>query len=98
MYWLEKERSSQREVFVAFNATPLEVAGLLEKSVFEKVRTVVCTSATLAVGGSFDFWMKRVGIDKGRQDVEAKTYASPFPFSSRSTRTRSVSSFSPTRR
>jgi ATP-dependent DNA helicase DinG len=82
VYWLEKERSSQREVFVAFNATPLEVAGLLEKSVFEKVRTVVCTSATLAVGGSFDFWMKRVGIDKGRQDVEAKTYASPFPFSS----------------
>ena len=82
VYWLEKTHSSQREIFVSFNATPLEVAGLLEKSVFEKVRTVVCTSATLAVGGSFDFWMKRVGIDKGRQDVEAKTYASPFPFSS----------------
>ncbi|MCX7026161.1 MAG: ATP-dependent DNA helicase DinG [Spirochaetes bacterium] len=81
VYWLEKTRSSQREIFVSFNATPLEVAGLLQKSVFEKVRTVVCTSATLAVGGSFDFWMKRVGIDKGREDVETKSYPSPFPFS-----------------
>ena len=82
IFWLEKVRTSQHELFVAFNATPLEVAGLLEKSVFAKVRTVVCTSATLAVGGSFDFWMKRVGIDKGRKDVESKTYTSPFPFSS----------------
>lgn len=80
IFWLEKSRTSQKEIYVSFNATPLEVAGILEKSVFEKVRTVLCTSATLSVGGSFDFWMKRIGIAKGREDVETKYYPSPFPF------------------
>ncbi|HWR12034.1 MAG TPA: helicase C-terminal domain-containing protein [Rectinemataceae bacterium] len=82
IFWLEKSRTSQKDIFVSFNATPLEVAAILERSVFEKVRTVVCTSATLSVGGSFDFWMKRIGISKQREDVETKHYPSPFPFSS----------------
>lgn len=80
VFWLEKSRSSQKDIFVYFNATPLEVAALLERSVFEKVRTVVCTSATLSVGGSFDFWMKRIGISKQREDLETRIYPSPFPF------------------
>ena len=82
IFWLEKSRTSQKDIFISFNATPLEVAAILERSVFEKVRTVVCTSATLSVGGSFDFWMKRIGISKQREDVETKHYPSPFPFSS----------------
>jgi ATP-dependent DNA helicase DinG len=82
VFWIEKSRNLQKEIFVYFNATPLEVAPLLEKSVFEKLRSVICTSATLTVGGSFDFWMKRVGIDKRREDLEARIYASPFPFAS----------------
>lgn len=82
IFWLEKSRTSQKDIFVSFNATPLEVAALLEASVFSKVRTVVCTSATLSVGGSFEFWMKRIGISKQREDVETKVYPSPFPFSS----------------
>jgi len=82
IFWLEKSRTSQKDVFISFNATPLEVAAILERSVFEKVRTVICTSATLSVGGSFDFWMKRVGISRQREDVETKNYPSPFPFSS----------------
>jgi ATP-dependent DNA helicase DinG len=80
--WMEKTRSSQREIFLTFTSTPLDVSVLLERTVFDKVRTVVCTSATLSVGGSFAYWMKRAGIDQKREDVEAKTYLSPFPFSS----------------
>jgi ATP-dependent DNA helicase DinG len=80
VFWIEKSKSLQKEPFVYFNATPLEVAPLLEKSVFEKLRSVVCTSATLTVGGSFDFWMRRVGIAKQREDLEARIYTSPFPF------------------
>ncbi len=82
IFWLEKSRSSQKDIFIEFNATPLEVAAILERSVFEKIRTVVCTSATLSVGDTFDFWMKRIGISKQREDVETKRYPSPFPFSS----------------
>jgi ATP-dependent DNA helicase DinG len=82
VFWLEKERNSQKEVYVSFNATPLEIAPLLEKSVFSKIRSVICTSATLAIGDSFDFWMRRIGIDRNVLDVTTKKYLSPFPFSS----------------
>lgn len=82
VFWLEKSRTSQKEAFVEFNATPLEVAPILERSVFEKIRTVVCCSATLSISESFEFWMRRVGISKERDDVETRSYPSPFPFSS----------------
>jgi ATP-dependent DNA helicase DinG len=82
VFWLEKSRTSQKEAYVEFNATPLEVAPILERSVFGKIRTVVCCSATLSIGGSFEFWMRRVGISKERDDVETRSYPSPFPFSS----------------
>ncbi len=81
VFWLEKTRNSQKEIAIDMNATPLEVAKLLETSVFEKIRSVICTSATLSVGGVFDFWMKRVGICASRADVVAHSYPSPFPFS-----------------
>ncbi|HCO49419.1 MAG TPA: ATP-dependent DNA helicase DinG, partial [Spirochaetaceae bacterium] len=77
IFWLEKSRTSQKDVFIEFNATPLEVSAILERSVFEKIRTVVCTSATLSVGDTFDFWMRRIGISKQREDVETKHYPSP---------------------
>lgn len=81
IFWIEKKRTSQKEIFITFNETPLSVAELLGTSLFGKVRTVVCTSATLTVGESFDFWMKPIGIDRRREDLWTKIYPSPFPFS-----------------
>ena len=80
IFWIEKKKTSQKEVFVIFNETPLSVADLLGTSLFQKVRTVVCTSATLTVGESFDFWMKPIGIDRHRDDLTTRIYPSPFPF------------------
>lgn len=60
---------------------PLEVAGSLKEAVFDCFRTVVMTSATLAVGSSFDYFRQRVGLD--RTEAERGTellLASPFDF------------------
>jgi ATP-dependent DNA helicase DinG len=60
---------------------PLEVAGSLKAAVFDCFRTVVMTSATLAVGSSFDYFRQRVGLD--RTEAERGTellLASPFDF------------------
>ncbi|MCE5257101.1 MAG: ATP-dependent DNA helicase DinG [Spirochaetaceae bacterium] len=81
IFWIEKSRTSQKEIYITFNETPLSVATLLGASLFGKIRTVVCTSATLTVSESFDFWMKPIGIDRRREDVSTKIYSSPFPFS-----------------
>ena len=47
---------------LAFCGAPLEIGEDLKQALFTKVKTCVMTSATLAVGGSFDYFKKRVGL------------------------------------
>ncbi|MBN1140777.1 MAG: helicase [Deltaproteobacteria bacterium] len=44
-------------------SAPLEVATLLREALFDRHRTVIMTSATLAVGSSFRYLKERVGLD-----------------------------------
>jgi ATP-dependent DNA helicase DinG len=57
--WLERRGGTH----VALATAPLELAPLLKELVFDRVETVVVTSATLAAGGSFDFLAGRLGLD-----------------------------------
>jgi ATP-dependent DNA helicase DinG len=57
VYWLERRG---RGTFL--RASPIDVSGLLQDKLFERVETVVMTSATLASGGSFNFMRKRLGL------------------------------------
>jgi len=62
-------------------AAPLEVAASLQQALYDRFRTVVLTSATLAVGDSFAYLEQRVGLD--RCPVERRSamrLASPFDF------------------
>jgi len=80
VFWLEKGRTSQGEAFVSYVATPLDITGTMDEAVFTKFRSVVCTSATLSVGESFDFWKSRVGLARSSAQVDTAVYPSPFPF------------------
>ncbi|MCX8013830.1 MAG: ATP-dependent DNA helicase, partial [Rectinema sp.] len=96
IFWLEVSRHSQKEPIVTCIATPLEVAPLLAERLFSPVRACVCTSATLTINGSFDWWKKRVGLGAEsshrslRDDesasgvavpsVRCRGYPSPFPY------------------
>ena len=57
VYWYERRG---RGVFLA--ATPIDVSQILRERLFEQFDTVILTSATLAVGGSFDYLKQRLGI------------------------------------
>jgi ATP-dependent DNA helicase DinG len=60
---------------------PLVVAPLLRETLMERMQTVVLTSATLTVGGRFDYLRQRIGLDgfePGR--VAELLLASPFDF------------------
>jgi len=61
VYWIERRARS-----IALQATPINVASVLEARLFEKVDTVVLTSATLAVAGNFDFTSARLGVRNAR--------------------------------
>jgi ATP-dependent DNA helicase DinG len=47
---------------VALAAVPLDLAPILRESMFDRVDTVVLTSATLAAGGDFAFLKERLGL------------------------------------
>ncbi len=61
VYWTERRG---RGVFL--QATPIDVASRLEERLFEKIDTVVLTSATLAVGGTFEYVERRLGLRSAR--------------------------------
>lgn len=61
VYWTERRG---RGCFL--QATPIDVSVLLSEKLFEKIDTVILTSATLTVAGSFDYVKKRVGVPDAR--------------------------------
>jgi ATP-dependent DNA helicase DinG len=64
VYWWERRG---RGVFL--EATPIDVAPILRQRLFESVDTVILTSATLAVGGNFDFLKRRLGIESTKERI-----------------------------
>jgi ATP-dependent DNA helicase DinG len=64
VYWMDRRNKG---VFLA--ATPIDVSGILREHLFERFDTVVLTSATLAVGGRFDFLKQRLGVPAALERV-----------------------------
>jgi ATP-dependent DNA helicase DinG len=64
VYWWERRG---RGVFL--QATPIDVSTLLRERLFERVETVILTSATLAVGGTFDFLKRRLGVQNSKERI-----------------------------
>jgi ATP-dependent DNA helicase DinG len=57
VYWLERRG---RGIFL--QASPVDVSGLLQEKLFDKVETCILTSATLSTNGSFNFIRDRLGL------------------------------------
>jgi ATP-dependent DNA helicase DinG len=64
VYWFERRGKG---VFLA--ATPIDVSEILREKLFDQFDTVVLTSATLAVGGKFDYLKQRVGVQPSKEVV-----------------------------
>lgn len=66
VYWMERRG---RGTFL--RASPIDVSGMLQSKLFEKVETAVLTSATLASGGNFAFIRERLGLQEETDDLIA---------------------------
>ena len=69
VYWTERRG---RGFFL--RASPIDVSGLLEDKLFEKVDTVVLTSATLSSAGNFSFIRERLGLNSARDLIAESTF------------------------
>lgn len=78
VYWVEK--TGKTEAFHSLNAAPVDVSELLGPLLFREDRSVVMTSATLAVGrgGDLGYFRERVGATGDH--VAAVRIGSPFDY------------------
>ena len=60
--WYEVPGTDQRR-WIKFQAAPLDVSTLIHQALWQRVRTAVMTSATLAVGNSFEHFVRTVGLE-----------------------------------
>lgn len=88
VFWIQKNHLSneiikdgEKSLYVTFTETPLDIAARMNVGVFEQMKSIVCTSATLKTGGDFSYWMNRTGasfVEKER--VVWGDFPSPFPY------------------
>jgi len=71
VYWVDRRGRTCH-----LQATPIDVSALLARKLFDRVDTVILTSATLTVAGSFDFVKTRLGVPNAR----TLAVASPFEY------------------
>jgi ATP-dependent DNA helicase DinG len=77
--WME--RRGRRTPNLTLSAVPLDLAPVLKESLFDRVETVVLTSATLAAGGEFTFLEERLGLSLQPSRVTVREILpSPFDF------------------
>jgi len=74
VYWAE--RSGRKQTIVTLRSAPIDVAPELRQHLFGCGTSVVCTSATLAMGGSIEPFAARLGAD----GAEAIAVKSPFDY------------------
>jgi ATP-dependent DNA helicase DinG len=61
------EKSGRLNVFL--QATPIDVGPILRQCLWSKLECAVLTSATLAVGGGFEYIRQRLGLEHARESV-----------------------------
>jgi ATP-dependent DNA helicase DinG len=78
--WVESRARPHGLPALSLHRAPIDVAPLLSRALFTPQATAVLTSATLAVGGRFDFFQRRVGLDRVDPPERVLTLRIPSPF------------------
>ncbi len=79
-YWIEADQNSENRTrdIIVLRAAPVNVSQYLRESLFDRLSSVILTSATLSVGKNvgFSYIANRLGLD----DYDEMTIESPFDY------------------
>ncbi len=85
VYWRTRRTLQSRQRWVSLNSAPVNVAPILREHLFDAIRSVILTSATLATTQSsrhgFEYIRGRLGVD----EVDEILLASPFDYRNQAT-------------
>jgi len=74
--WSEARERSDKSIVVTLKSVPLTISKILKENLFEG-KTVICTSATLAINKNFDFFKHQIGVPEKALEMVVD---SPFDF------------------
>lgn len=78
--WMER---TTRGMHVGLHVVPLDLAPILRELLFDRLKTTIITSATLAAGGEFGFLESRIGLSGESSPVTVEEILpSPFDYPS----------------
>lgn len=88
VFWITKRKLANdvsaedgNSSYVILNETPIDIAPLMNEGVYEPLKTVVCTSATLKTGRDYNYWLRRSGVLFAEKErVSFGEFPSPFPY------------------
>lgn len=83
VYWFEPYTFDSGYVRRSLRLTPLEFGSLFDRHLYGVCSSVLLTSATLTVAGSFSFWQQKVGLEESYTE-RFRSYRIPSPFDYRS--------------
>ncbi len=72
VHWVERSG-----INLTLSVTPINIANIMQKTLFANVAGCVFTSATLTTGGDFKYLLQRLGMDSNTKTLSFK---SPFPY------------------
>jgi len=82
VYWVELPASKEENPAFrwALHRAPIKIDWVLRQRLYEQVKAIVFTSATLTVNRGFDFFLNRFGLDRAayREKVHAQILPSVF--------------------
>jgi ATP-dependent DNA helicase DinG len=74
VFWIERRRGGREKANIFLQATPIDVGPILHECLWSKLDSTVLTSATLAVGGTFEYIRQRLGVEHAREQVLPSHY------------------------
>lgn len=79
VYWLEKQNNKESKLKnVLLACAPISIAQIMSEAIFERIASVILTSATLSINGSFAYFTQRIGLDSEHyQELQLKA---PFDY------------------
>lgn len=84
VYWLDVRTSyhiQQGHANCTLHAAPVDISRMLFEQLFDNQRSIVLTSATMAVNGNFDHFMSRCGLDLlPAERTHTRIMDSPFDY------------------
>ncbi len=67
--WIKKAQN-----YIHFNITPTSINTYLKENIYDNVRSVIFTSATISVNGNFDFFKRTLGIDEAHEFIAKNNF------------------------